>query len=102
MTTFAGDAGWRSDLAVAVTVVQRHSASAEERWHLVILHRLLMFECQDKERLIPKFERSGDNRIPSGCQIFLHHGPQEWVLAGGDVQGVLPVHSVHRGKHGCI
>ena len=74
---------------------QRHSASAEEGWYFAILYRLSMFECQDEERLIPDTERSGDNGIPSGRQIFLHHGPQEWVLAGEDVRGVPPVHGVH-------
>ena len=68
----------------------------------MILHRLLAIECQDKERLIPDTERSGDNGILSGRQILLHHGPQEWVLAGEDVRGVPPVHSIHRGKHGHV
>ena len=61
-----------------------------------------MIECQDEERLIPDTERSGDNGILSGRQILLHHGPQEWVLAGEDVRGVLPVHSIHCGKHGHV
>ena len=38
-----------------------------------------MIECQDKERLIPDTERSGDNGVLSGCQILLHHGPQEQI-----------------------
>ena len=54
--------------------------SAEEGWHPMILHRLSTIECQDKERLIPDTERPGDNGILSGCQIFLHHGPQEQVF----------------------
>ena len=37
-----------------------------------------------------------------GCQILLHHGPQEWVLAGEDVREVLPVHSIHCRKHGRV
>ena len=68
----------------------------------MILHRLLMTERQDEERLVPDTKRSGDNGILSGHQIFLHHGPQERVLAGEDVRGVLPVHSIHHGKHGCV
>ena len=31
-----------------------------------------------------------------------HHGPQEWVFAGGDVRGVPPVHGIHSGKHGHV
>ena len=40
----------------------------------------MTFECKDKERLIPDTKRSRDDGIPSGHQIFLHHGPQEQVL----------------------
>ena len=61
-----------------------------------------MLEHQDKERLIPDTERSGNDRMPSGHQIFLHHGPQEWVLASKDVQEVLPVHGVHCRQHGHV
>ena len=59
----------------------------------MILHRLLVTEGQDKERLIPDTERSGDNGILSGHQILLHHGPQECILAGEDVRGIPPVQS---------
>ena len=58
--------------------------------------------ARTKDRLIPNTERSGDNGILSGCQIFLHHGPQEQVLAGEDVRGVLSVHGIHCGKYGCV
>ena len=74
----------------------------EEGWHPTILHRLSTIERQDEERLIPDTERSGDNGILSGCQIFLHHGPQERVLVGEDVREVQPVHGIHCGKHGHV
>ena len=82
--------------------MQYHCASAEEGWHLTILHRLLAIEHQDEERLIPDTERSRDNGILSGHQILLHHGPQERVLAGEDVSEVPPVHGIHCGKHGHV
>ena len=44
-----------------------------------------MSEHPDQERLLPNTERSGDDGILSGCQVFLYNGPQERVLAGEDV-----------------
>ena len=64
----------------------------EERWDPTILHRLLPSECQDQEGLIPNPEGPRDNGVTSGHQIFLHHGPQEQLVAGEDVRGISPIY----------